>query len=376
MVLLKNKSLKPLMVVLSGAFILFAVCCKKKEIKNPEKVSEESFNKQELLVNLSDNIILPCYTDFKKSLDSLSYSYNVFKTSGAVEDYKILKQKFHVSYLKYQRISLFGFGPGEDAGVRVNFNVFPCDTTQIKTNVNSGSYNLGSASNVDAKGFPALEYLLFGYNKSEADVAQKFIFEVNLRKYTDDLLTDMKVKTDLVISGWNTYRSTFINSLGTDVGSSIGFVINQLNYELDYLKNSKIATPLGLRSGGTPLPDNCEAYYSDNSIEYAIETLNTLENVYSGKSFSNENGIGFDDYLDHLKITHLDGSLNAAINSQFSIARNKLKAISDPLSQKVLTDASAVNAAYRELVKLLVLLKTDMPSNLGVVITYQDGDGD
>jgi hypothetical protein len=28
------------------------------------------------------------------------------------------------------------------------------------------------------------------------------------------------------------------------------------------------------------------------------------------------------------------------------------------------------------LVKLLVLLKTDMPSSLGVVITYQDGDGD
>src|ERR1043165_94968 len=120
----------------------------------------------------------------------------------------------------------------------------------------------------------------------------------------------MSGKINSVVSAWDSYRSTFVNSLGTDIGSSIGFVINQINFELDYLKNSKIATPLGLRSGGTPLPDNSEAYYGGQSLQYALETLNTLQNVYAGKSFSGVNGTGFDDYLDHLGIKHLDGTLN------------------------------------------------------------------
>jgi len=41
-----------------------------------------------------------------------------------------------------------------------------------------------------------------------------------------------------------------------------------------------------------------------------------------------------------------------------------------------LTNPSVVDAAYVELQKQVVLFKTDMPSSLGVLITYQDNDGD
>jgi predicted lipoprotein len=70
------------------------------------------------------------------------------------------------------------------------------------------------------------------------------------------------------------------------------------------------------------------------------------------------------------------GTLNQAIKDQFTLAKNKLALIPDPLSTQMTSNAPAVDAAYMELVKLLVLLKTDMTSALGVVITYQDGDGD
>jgi predicted lipoprotein len=355
--------------------IICLVSCKKKKQEEEEPVSP--YDKQALLINMADNVILPTYANFKVSLDSLTLVYDNFKLSGTQGDFQILKQKLHVAYFRYQLISPFEFGPAETVIVRMNFNVFPTDSAQVKNNVTAGSYVLDAASNLDAKGFPALDYLFYGNNASEASMMQLFNSNANRRQYVSDLLNDMSTKLSTVINTWNSsYRGTFVNSLGTDVGSSIGFLVNQLNFELDYLKNSKIGIPLGKKTLGIPLPEKCEAYYGAQSLQYAIETLTAIENVYLGRSPSGSNGEGFDNYLVHLNAQYNGGSLNDAINGQFTIARTKLNAIANPLSAQVNSNPGVVDAAYVELVKLLVLLKTDMPSNLGVIITYQDGDGD
>jgi uncharacterized protein len=353
------------------------IACKKKKGPGDDPGEERPFDKHAMLVNMADNLILPCFQDFKLSLDSLTTSYNEFRLSGSKVDFQKTKKAFGMSYLKYQRISLFGFGPGEDFGVRTNFNIFPTKPGTIEANISSGTYDLSSLSNIAAKGFPALDYLFFGLNKSEDEQLQTFTSDDKRKQYVAALLSDMNSRINSVIQTWNaTYRSVFVNSLGSDVGSSIGFLVNQLNFELDYLKNSKFGIPLGLKSGGTILPDNCESYYGGQSIPYALETLAIIENTYLGRSFSGNDAIGLDDYLDHLQAKHLGTSLNSAIKSQFNIARSKINAIGGPISNQVVSNWNSVNDAYKELVKLLVLLKTDMPSNLGIVITYQDGDGD
>lgn len=347
------------------------VFCKPKKSNN-EPEPADTYDKQALLVNLADNVILPAYNNFKTSLDSLTLAYNNFKVSGSQPDYQIVKQKLHIAYLKYQRVSPFEFGPAESVIVRMNFNVFPTDSDQIRTNIINGSYALDAANNLDAKGFPALDFLFYGNNQTEATCISQFNANANRRQYVSDLLADMSSKLNTIISTWNSsYKNTFINSLGTDVGSSLGFLVNQLNYELDYLKNAKIGTPLGKKSLGVALPEKCEAYYGGQSVKYAYETLLAIETIYLGS-----NGEGFDDYLVHLGAQYNGGSLNDAINVQFAAAKTKLNAVADPLSTQVISNANTVDAAYVELVKLLVLLKTDMPSNLGVIITYQDGDGD
>lgn len=369
------KSNKLIIILLVFSLSLVFLNCRKKDDKKEEP--KEVYDKQAMLTNLADNVILPLYSSFKVSLDSLVTAYSDFKSSGSISDFQQVKQKFAVSYLKYQRCDLFEFGPAEAVIFRSNFNIFPTDTLQIKSNISSGSYDLGTISNLDAKGFPAIEFLLYGSNSNELDVVMSFTNSANRKQYVSDLISEMSAKFNTIYSTWNsTYRTTFINSLGTDVGSSIGFLVNQINFELDYLKNAKIGTPLGKKTLGTPVPGSCEAYYTANSVKYAIETLQLIENVYLGRNSSGGNGKGFDDYLIHLDSKYNGGSLNDAINAQFGVAKAKLSMIGSPLSDQVITNATVVDAAYVELVKLLVLLKTDMPSNLGVIITYQDGDGD
>jgi len=53
-----------------------------------------------------------------------------------------------------------------------------------------------------------------------------------------------------------------------------------------------------------------------------------------------------------------------------------LESLSDPLSENIVNDQTQVEATYAELQKLIVLFKVDMPSRLGILITYQDNDGD
>ncbi len=367
--------------MLNRFLVLFLVVglvfCKKKTNPSDKDDPAATFDKQGMLTNMADNIIIPNYTSFKSSVDSLSVAFSAFNTNNSLAAFQKVKLCYADAYLKYQRISLFEFGPAETNIIRMNLNVFPTDSVQIKSNITSGSYDLASAANFDAKGFPALDYLFYGNNQSENSVLQLFTSSANRKQYVSNLINDISSKINAVTASWNgSYRSQFVNSLGTDIGSSIGFLVNQLNYEVDFLKNNKIGIPLGKKTLGVPVPEKCEAYYGGQSVQFALETLSAIESIYLGKSLTGSDGKGFDDYLDHLDAQYNGGSLNGAIKNQFSVARTKLTAVQNPLSAQVTANAPVVDAAYTEILKLLVLLKTDMPSSLGVVITYQDGDGD
>lgn len=357
--------------------LIFNQCGKQK--KNQPAEEQGPFDKQGMLTNFADNLILPAYQNFSNALDSLLTAYNTFKSNQSLTNFKNVKLKLVAAYSNYQNCDLYEFGPAETFLIRSNFNVFPTDTIQIKSNIANGTYNLSTLSNFDAKGFPALDYLFYSV-ASEQQVLETFSISPNKVQYANDLIMDMRSKLTGVINLWNSgYKATFVNSLGVDVGSSIGYLVNQLNFQLDYLKNAKIGIPLGKKSLGVKMPEKCESFYNaEMSINYLQSTLAAIENTYLGKSISGSNGLGFDDYLDHLKVNHTNGTLNEAIKNQFNVCYGKIDAIknSGHFKNQIISNAQPIDALYTELVKLLVLLKTDMPSNLGVVITYQDGDGD
>ncbi len=359
---------------------LIFIACKKKE--NDKKEEEETaFDRSAMLGNYADNVIIPNFQSFKSSLDSLVISFNTFIQTKNSANLLVLRQKYISAASKFQRVSTFEFGPSESEIVRSNFNTYPTNTLTVNSNINSGSYNLVTVSNLDAKGFPALDYLIFGKNETDASLIALFDTDAkaaNRIAYVTACLNEMQTKTNSIVNTWNTsYRGTFINSTGSQIGSSLGLMVNQLNFEIDLLKNAKIGIPLGKKSLGVTLPEKCEAYYANNiSVKLAKECLANIEDVYLGRSAEGIDGKGLDDLLESIKAQHGSESLNIAIKNQLAAAKSKLNLVAEPLSASVNNTTSTVDAAYLEMVKLLVLLKTDTPSALGIVITYQDGDGD
>jgi len=358
---------------------LFSACNKKK--KGEEDEPEVQFDKTGMLTNYADNVFIPNFQYAKNGLDSFALAYNDFTQTKTEANLIIARQKFIIAYTRFQYISAFELGPSETELIRLVFNTYPCDSVQIKNNISAGVYDLSTPANIAAHGFPAIDYLLYGKNISDASLVALFDTDVNATNrtvYVTNCVTEMQTKLNAVIAGWNGgYKNTFTNSTGSDIGSSLGLLVNQLNYEVDLLKNGKLGIPLGKKTLGTPLPEKCEAYYANNvSIKLAQACLNNIENMYLGRSRNGSDGLGLDDYLDALKAQYVSGTLNDAIKNQFAIAKTKLALVNEPLSNEVINNAAVVDAAYLEIQKLLVLLKTDMPSVMGIIITYQDGDGD
>lgn len=366
-------------IVIGIIFLGFLQACNKDD-DNP---GSESFDRGAMLSNIGSNIIIPGYVNLKENTDRLNESVTAFNASPNSINLQIVQDDFKEAFRAWQNVSVFEIGPAEAVLLRANLNTFPTDPEQINSNITSGNYNLGTANNLDAKGFPGLDYMLFGLGQNEEEIITAYTTNElagNRKIYLSELVLDIKSKVDNVVTNWQpdggNYLNTFINAQGTDVGSSLGQLVNELNYDFEIIKNPKLGIPLGKKTLGITLPANVEAYYSGISAELALLNAVAIENVYLGKSMNRTDGIGLDDYLVHLQAQHNNELLSTAIKNQFAIVKTRLEQVPDPLSATIENNYEIADAAYNEIQKTVVLIKTDMPSAMGVLITYQDNDGD
>jgi predicted lipoprotein len=360
-----NKRLLSIAFLFMCGFVILYGCGKESTGSGDNSDTNKDF-KIGMFTNYADNIIIPGYTDLQNKLDQLDAAINVFLTAPSDASQQSLKLVFKNTYISFEGISTAYFGPASSLLLNAYINSFPSATDKIETGIQNGVYNFSQPVASDSiQGFPALDYLLFS-----ANAVQKFsdAGAANRKKYVQDVMARMKSLVSNTLTQWNNgYRTTFINSIQTNVGSSIGYLVNQFAFELDALKGPRIGWPFGKRSNGIVFADKCEAYYSGISKSLAIANLTSLKNYYTG---ANADGIA--DYLVKLGKSQLNGE----VLTQFEMALNALAAIPDPMSGAFTNNATAVDKAYSEIQKLLTLMKTDVASATAVQVTYMDNDGD
>ncbi|MBS1661435.1 MAG: imelysin family protein [Bacteroidetes bacterium] len=324
--------------------------------------SSDDFKKG-MLVNYADNIIIPAYVDLNAKLGTLETSVNAFLAAPSTVTLEAVRAPFKSAYQSYEKTSAAYFGPAAALQMNNTVNTWPCVVSKIEAGIQSGVYNLTLPLVSDSiQGFPALDYLFFS-----AGALGKYP-NANREKYVRDVLARMKTLVSGTLGQWqNSYRAAFVASLKTDVGSSIGFMVNQFAFEMDAMKGPRIGWPFGKQSNGIVFADKCEGYYSGNSLSLAVANLTSLKNYFAGGS-----GDGIADYLVFLKREQLSKDVLA----QFDVALGALQAIPEPLSDAFTKNASQVEEAYRQVQKLLTMIKTDVSSATGVQITYMDNDGD
>ena len=369
-------------MLMFAATVALFYSCKKSSDPDPGSGPSTGFDKTAMLTNYADNLIIPGYTAMQQKLAALQTASYAFLAAPSATTQAAVKTAYQETHLQYERIAAFQFGPAETALLDIFLNFsgsldysfttagqltgFSIDSLTIESNITAGTYNLAAMtrSSFYSQGFPALNYLYFG-----PDAVSKFNTNTaNRVKYVKDVLARIKTLVDKVSSDWTTYRTDFIGNTKTNSGSPISYLVNQFAFQMDLLKGPRIGWPFGKQSNGQVFATKVEAYFVGNSMALAVENLTSLKNTYTAGS----SGKGISDYLISLGKT----SLNTDVLAQFDLAIAKLKLIPDPLSASLTTQATAVEAAYKEVQKLLTLLKTDVASATAVQISYMDNDGD
>lgn len=341
-----------------------------------------NFDKAAMLTYFADEMILPSYKSLQDKVDNFQTISNNFLDTRNTANQQLMLDAYKQMHMAYTHVEAFNLGPAVVASQEVflNFNGgldykfatsgeitgFSVDSVTIENNISSGSYDFNQyvRNSFYAQGFSAINYLFFGPNA----IAKFSNNTTNRVKYCKEVVSRIKAIVDKITSDWNPFRADFISNTKTNVGSPIGNMINNMAYEMDALKGPRIGWPFGKQSNGQAFPTKVEAYFAGNSSALAQEAMKNLKNIFT----ANGSGKGYSDYLKALG----KDALATQVSTQFDLVISKLQALPDPLSTTITADPAKVEDAYKEIQKLLTLLKTDVASATGVQITFMDNDGD
>lgn len=362
-------------------FSLIALMCLSTKCKDkPDDNSPENYDKVVLLTNTSNNYIVPAYEQYKTKTQNLKSSIETFNSSPNEVNLINCQNELKATMLSWQNVSLLEFGPAESISLRAQTNVFPIDTAQISNNINSNSYNLELPDNYDAKGLQALDYLLFNPNFTNAELASYYSSNPNAKTYLYNVVNEISSNANKVYTDWaGTYKATFINNNETNaIGSSVSNLINALSLHFEtYVRKGKIGIPLGIFNGVSQqkMPNHVEAYYSGYSTELVIQQIEAIKKLINGSSFiGNTNGEGFDDYLDYIEAKYGEENLSTAINTQINLVSTNLNTLNGSIDQNI--NNQNTQNVYQSMQQLVPLIKIELTAALGVLVSYQDNDGD
>jgi predicted lipoprotein len=349
--------------------------------------ADNSKDRQEMLVNWADNIIIPSYDNFKVKFDDMLSASEEFTTTPTTEKLVAFRGAWVDAYSEWQKAELFEFGPADRYSLRNFFNIYPADVAGIQTNILDPLANLDVPASYARQGFPALDYLINGVSSDDTGIVEYYTVGEDAPEriaYLTKVVDRMSTLIGNVITEWKgSYRDTFISSTGLDIGSSTGIVVNAyvLNYER-YIRSGKFGIPAGIIGtvSGVAYPDKVEAYFKKDISKTLAENAQTASvNFFNGvKVNTGGEGPSLKSYLNALdaKDSSTGTMLSEIVNDQFSVIDTKI----DPLSQNFFEEAQSNNQAmkdvYAEMQKAVRMFKVDMSSAMSITITYTDNDGD
>jgi hypothetical protein len=361
-------------LALSIIIILFA-CTSNDE----PSILQDNFDREAMLINWSDNIIIPGYTAYVNDLSTLVAAKDAFTTDINEANFLILKSAWLGAYISWQKVSMFEIGRAETLTLRDYTNIFPTNASEIEANINLGTYDLTLPSKRDEQGFPAIDYLLHGIADTDADAVLYYNTNSAHLQYLETLIDRLYTLGSDVKNDWESgYRDAFVANSGSSASSSVNKLVNDYIFYFEKsLRAGKIGIPAGVFSS-TPLADKVEAMYVKDKSKILFETaLQASHDFFNGVYY---NGTGSGESLQSYLVTiHSNGTtedLSSPINSQFETAIIKGSELDDNFIAQIELNNDAMLATFDAIQANVILMKVDMFQALNIRVDYVDADGD
>lgn len=343
---------------------------------------EDNFDRQAMLINWADNIIVPAYTAFANTTAALKIAGEAFAADPSLANYDAMTTQWEATYIAFQDVSIFEIGLAEELRFTNNLNIYPTDVNGLTENALNGGFNLELPSQIAMQGFPALDYLLYGFGADKAAILDFYQNEGTAPRFAAyaKVLTDrIDDLAQSVLQNWNdSFRNEFVNNSGNSALASVDKLTNDfIFYYEKHLRAGKIGIPAGVFSGDA-LSENVEAFYrKDFSKTLFNHALDATQDFFNGVPYAGGNeGESMKSYIEYLKVMKNGESLAKVINDQFQEARMSANDLSDNFAEQVIMNNVKMLATYDQLQINVVHLKVDMLQAFNINVDFVDADGD
>jgi uncharacterized protein len=338
-----------------------------------------------VLTDLTNDVILPTYRAADASAEQLRVATKGLESAPSAATLAAAQAAWRAARKVWHQAEAFRFGPVTTKKITDAIDFWPARGDTIEGVVN-GKDPITAASfealGANAKGFQALEYLLFDSTAGDAAVLQRFTTDppaVRRRTYAVTAAEHLKGKTAELLAAWDPAGGNFAREI-TEAGtgatlfpsgkSAVDQLVNSVVFSVDLVTGTKIGKPSGTKSGGNPLPDQEESPRSDNSIADMLDTLEGARSVYMG-DYGGVDGKGISDL-----IRAKNAALDARVLAQMDDAKAKIGAIPPPFRTAITTQRPAVEAAYQASRTLKNTLAIEVANTLATTLVFNDNDGD
>ncbi|MEM6325674.1 MAG: imelysin family protein [Bacteroidota bacterium] len=333
-----------------------------------------------MLSDMATRVITPVHAQFVTDATALETTIGALDANPTATTLASAQQAWRTAARSWPRLAALNL-PG------VKFGLYHNRIATRPANVDAVTDALSSSDPIDlafiqsrgsnARGLPALEYLLFAGADPLADLQDE-----RRRAYALAISEDIRGQAEALETKWSATGGDEIGMFvaadteGRNLQSSVSRIVNEIAMVAEDLRHIAIGRPMGIARNpedpnSDPRPELVEAPYAQESIAVYRETLAGLRAL-----MTSGDGTGLDDYLVALD-AQIDGQpVGAAVLAQIDETDAAIGALDASLRTSIETDPEAVRAVYDEAGDLLRIVKVDMANWLGVSITFSDNDGD
>lgn len=310
--------LKLLMIVFFG---LFSVSC-----SNDDEILPEEEDYSSNLTNITNNVIVKNYETLKQKGEAMSAAADnvAIGNQSSLDAAKNAWKEMRI-YWENSETTLYGPAGDEMLGVDGNIDSWPIDL-QFVTNVLNGSTPITvsfiAIQDANAKGFHALEYLLWGID-GQKTADQLTSREIEYIKATAGYLKQQV--TDLY-NAWNpsgsNYAANFTNAnsgIYHSQTSALVQLVDGMAEIANEVGSGKMYDPMYGNNGSYSLEDE-ESRFSNNSKTDFADNIRGIKYLYSG-DYQTSSGLGLYEIVASKNQT-LDTEIKTAIDDAVAAINN------------------------------------------------------
>lgn len=339
-----------------------------------------TFDRSVLLQDLVQRVIVPAYANADTQARDLQKALERFSKGANQANLTAARAAWNRTMDAWMACEMLRFGPAYREHLDQRIAYHPVDVGLIEREIAGGgpvdaAHIAGTG--VTRKGLHAMEHLLYGQGPDDPAVLRAYIMGAHAgrrRTYLSSCAQDVAQRIHAVHEAWASggEAEAFIRATQSQVDGSLDLAVNAWVEHVEKVRKDKVQAPAGIGTGGEAKPELAEngpGQRSDRNLRIGVEQWQRF--------FTSDGGVGIDDHLDALRAGNPPpAALTQEVTRAMEQVMTDVDQLQGPLPVAIRSRPEAVVALDSSLKRLTVLLKNDVCSNLGIVVTFSDNDGD